>query len=310
MVYRLGIVGAGRWGSTIATRLTETKTAEISVVCDVDAVRARELSDKVGARAIFDVRDLERFRDLVGVVVAVSIDKLYEVASDVISMGFNVWIEKPVSDTLEKVRRLRALAESRGVVAMPGFIVRFDPVTRALKNMIRDERFDMVLLRMGSRPEHMKRHSIALDLAIHDVDLARYLSGSEIEVREAILRKLEIDEDFIMLGRHKDGFLSIHVSGNIRNKVRKAIILTSRETIDADYISQSIQVSGTSIRISGTEPLIAEARAFIDKCTGKEVESPTLLDAEKAHEIIGKEILHQHDHSTGRRTVSLGSREG
>lgn len=295
MTHKLGIVGAGRWGSTIARRIRETGVAEISIIYDLDPSRALSLANLTGARVAKDLGDFERSRDLVGVIIATSIESLAGVARVLIEMGHNVLIEKPVADSLEKVRLLRRLAESRGVIAMPGFIVRFDPVSMWVKSYIEKEREsfgDLYLYRLSRRPPQARSSSILLDLSIHDIDLARFFIGEEFTPISWYIHNLGIDEGLTLYARHNNGVVYIHTDGLSRYKVRKAIAMFGKSYVEADYIYRYVIHKKEGEKdyiyksIEGVEALINEITAFINKCLGKEVDIPTLLDAEKAHEVI------------------------
>jgi len=301
---KLGIVGAGKWGSTIATRIHETGIANISIVYDKDIERARLLAQKVGAAVARDLGDFDKHKDLLGIIVATSIDSLAHVSAELIKMGFNVLIEKPVADSLDKVRMLRNLAESRRVVAMPGFVVRFDPISIWIKDRlskVEESPEDLYLLRLSRRPPWAKVNSILLDLAIHDIDLARYLIESDIAPISWSIHNLEIDQAFTMYAKHRGGSVFINVDGVSKNKVRKVIISLTKSYIEGDYVNQYIisKSEGNEyehLKIKGTEALVREITAFIDKCRGADViEAPTLLDAEKAHEIINH-VLSRKNH--------------
>lgn len=295
MAHKLGIVGAGRWGSTIARRIRETGVAEISIIYDLDFSRASSLASLTGARVAKDLGDFDRSRDLVGVIIATSIESLASVAQVLIEMGHNVLIEKPVADSLEKVRLLRGLAERRGVIAMPGFIVRFDPVSIWVKSYMEKEGEslgDLYLYRLSRRPPQARSSSILLDLSIHDIDLARFLIGGDITPISWYIHNLGIDEALTLYARHNNGAVYIHTDGLSRYKVRKAIAMLGKSYVEADYIHRYIIYKKEGEKnhiyesVEGVEALINEITAFINKCLGKEVEIPTLRDAEKAHEVI------------------------
>ncbi len=299
-MHRLGIVGAGRWGSTIATKIRGAGVADISIIYDLDMERAGLLAQKVGAKAAKDLGEFEKHRDLLGVIVATSINSLAQISAELIRMGFNVMIEKPVADSLEKVRVLRNMAERRGVVAMPGFIVRFDPISVWIKRYLSESRDileDIYLLRLSRRPPWARVNSIILDLAIHDIDLARYFTNSDIDPISWHIHDLEDDQAFTMYAKHRGGSVFINVDGVSKNKVRKAIISLGKSYIEGDYVNQYIIRKNSRdgdyehLRVKDTEALVREIRAFIERCRGIDVETPTLLDAEKAHEVIDRVLL-------------------
>ncbi len=292
---KLGIVGAGRWGSTVAERIYREGVAEIAVVYDKDSNRSKSLALRIGATVVDDLDGFEKHRDLLGVIIATSIESLAEVSMRIIKLGFNVLIEKPVADSLKKVKELRYVAERKGVIAMPGFIVRFDPVSMWMKNHIKsmeDTIGDLYLFRLSRRPPQNRLSNILLDLAIHDIDLARYLLLEDLELVSWYIHNLNIDQGVSIYAKHRGGYIYIGVDGISRQKVRKAIAVSTQSYIEGDYINQYVILrtrEGNTheyIEVRGSEALLNEIRAFIERCQGRDVEIPTLLDAEKAHEII------------------------
>ncbi|MEM4970006.1 MAG: Gfo/Idh/MocA family oxidoreductase [Sulfolobales archaeon] len=295
---RLGLVGAGRWGSTIAERIYREGVAEIAAVYDKDLNRSRSLASRIGATALDDLDGFEKQRDLLGIIIATSIESLAEVSMRIIELGFNVFIEKPVADSLEKVRVLRRVAEKKGVIAMPGFIVRFDPVTIWIKNHIEtmgEAIEDLYLFRLSRRPPQNRLSNILLDLAIHDIDLARYLLLEEdLKPVSWYIHSLDIDQGVSIYAKHSRGYIYIAVDGISKQKIRKVIAVSSQSYIEGDYINRYIILrrgggdSHKYVEVKGSEALLNEIKAFIERCQGKDIEIPTLLDAEKAHEIISR----------------------
>ncbi|MEM1611647.1 MAG: Gfo/Idh/MocA family oxidoreductase [Sulfolobales archaeon] len=293
---RLGLVGAGRWGSTIAEKIYREGVAEVVAVYDRDLNRSRSLASRIGAIALDDLDGFERQRDLLGIIVATSIESLAEVSMRIIELGFNVLIEKPVADSLEKVRALRHAAEKKGVIAMPGFIVRFDPVTMWIKSHIEsmgEAIEDLYLFRLSRRPPQNRLSNILLDLAIHDIDLARYLLlGEDLKPVSWYIHNLDIDQGVSIYAKHGRGYIYIAVDGISRQKIRKVIAISNQNYIEGDYINRYIILkrgdgdSHRYIEVRESEALLNEIKAFIEKCHGKDIKIPTLLDAEKAHEII------------------------
>ncbi|MDT7894587.1 MAG: Gfo/Idh/MocA family oxidoreductase [Desulfurococcales archaeon] len=292
---KLGLVGAGRWGSTVAERIYREGVAEIAVVYDKDSNKSKSLATRIGATAIDDLDGFEKRRDLLGIIVATSIESLAEVSMRIIELGFNVLIEKPVADSLEKVRGLRRAAERKGIIAMPGFIVRFDPVSMWMKKYIEsmeDGIEDLYLFRFSRRPPQNRLSNILLDLAIHDIDLARHLLLEDLELVSWYIHNLDIDQAVSIYAKHRRGYIYIGVDGISRQKVRKAIAVSTQSYIEGDYINQYVilKTGGWNahkyIEVKGSEALLNEIRAFIERCRGRDIEIPTLLDAEKAHEII------------------------
>jgi UDP-N-acetylglucosamine 3-dehydrogenase len=96
----------------------------------------------------------------------------------------DVLVEKPLAPQAAQAVELAIAAERKGLVLAVGHVERFNPAVRALKRAI--ERGDMgdivsvVARRVGVMPPQVKDANVILDLAIHDVDVVRFLLGADL----------------------------------------------------------------------------------------------------------------------------------
>ena len=124
-----------------------------------------------------------------GVVVAVGTDGHDHILSGVLPQGIPVLCEKPVALTLEDTASAIALAEHSGSALQIGFQRRFDESIRGVYDTIRSGAMGTLYsMTMASR-DHTPSHKdfiagsggIFRDLHVHDFDLVRWLTGSNIE---------------------------------------------------------------------------------------------------------------------------------
>ncbi len=297
---KIGVVGVGRWGRSIVRALKELEDHyELTAVCDADFERAKLVAMEFGVKNHYDsVKDMFKNERLDAVAIATPIDKLSWVAERALEAGLHVFVEKPVATRSEEVERLVKLAESNGLVAMPGFIMRFDPVVLRLKEMIKGrEILYMALRRLSYRSQRARRFSILLDLTIHDIDLARYLSGVE-KPRLTLSKVIRVRGDEIaILVLDLDGKPAIlHTDGLALMKIREIEILTEDSFIRADTDKMEIVIKDSSglskIDVSGEEALKRELKAFLKWIKGeKHPGTPTMQDACIALKIVEKAIL-------------------
>jgi UDP-N-acetylglucosamine 3-dehydrogenase len=300
LVLRVAAVGCGRWGKNIVRVLRELHgegLIELTAVVDRDYMRAKAVAAEFGVEEVFDDPDKLIDRGIDAVTVAVPINKLADLAELFISSGIHTFIEKPVSTEPEVVARLRSLAQSRGIVAVPGFIMRFNPAVQELKKLIRDVgdvRY-IVFKRLSRRPSHFREFPIVYDLMIHDIDLMSYFFG-RCSYSHLLTEALKIAEDLMVVSLVRcDGALTLfHTDGIAPAKVREIDIVSDRAYLRADTETLKVIVktaTESDVKIvKGEEPLKAELRAFIMKVAGKDLESsPSLDDAYRAIE-LAKEI--------------------
>lgn len=186
---RIGVIGVGRIGRMHAALLArQIPGAAVAAVQDADDKSARETADALGVPAAADVDELLANPE----VDAVAICSSTETHADLIVAAANaakpIFCEKPVSLDLAEVDRALASVEDAGVPFQIGFNRRFDPAHAAVAAAVADGSVgDPHLVRITSRdpappPMAYVRGSggIFLDMTIHDFDMARFVTGSEV----------------------------------------------------------------------------------------------------------------------------------
>jgi myo-inositol 2-dehydrogenase / D-chiro-inositol 1-dehydrogenase len=186
---RVGVLGTGRIGSMHAELLAQRVTgAALAAVYDVDAELARTVARRLGVEAAGDADEVIRSADVDAVAICTSTDTHVALVEAAAAAGKATFCEKPISHDLEQVDRALAAVERAGVLFMVGFNRRFDPAHRSVRDAVAAGAVgDVHLLRITSRdpeppPLTYARVSggIFLDMTIHDFDMARFVTGSEV----------------------------------------------------------------------------------------------------------------------------------
>ena len=111
MALRIGIVGMGGIGNTHAQCYTNNPGAEVVAVCDVVKEKADAAAEKFGARAFYSLKDMLA-SDLGFDVIDVTTSGYengswhYEPAMEAMQAGFNVFVEKPISNDIREAREM------------------------------------------------------------------------------------------------------------------------------------------------------------------------------------------------------------
>ncbi|MCP5028672.1 MAG: inositol 2-dehydrogenase [Actinomycetia bacterium] len=186
---RLGVLGTGRIGR-MHVDLVHHRTPGISVtaVYDVHTPSADEVAGSVGARVATSPADLIEGDDVDAVAVCTPTDTHIDLLVAAAAAGKPVFIEKPVSLDLSEVDRGIAAAKAAGIAVQVGFNRRFDASHRAVRDAVRAGDIGRVqMVRITSRDPAPPPLSyipasggIFLDMTIHDFDMVRYVSGSEV----------------------------------------------------------------------------------------------------------------------------------
>jgi virulence factor len=232
------------------------------------------------------------------VIIAVSIDQLFKVASQVIDMNINVFIEKPVAENLAQVLELKKISDRRGIIVFPGFIMRFDPTITYLYESTTGKSHSLENIyayRLSRRPENMKRYSIIYDLAIHDIDIVNMLTNTQCEPLKTVYGEIDslTDQYFITYLKCQETTAYIHTDGYSSLKIRKTIAVSKDQVIEADSVLKQVFIRPSNsthiitVSVGNSEPLIKELEAFIKIIRGDHIpNAPTIDDAIKAHMVI------------------------
>ncbi len=222
---RLGVVGVGRIGRMHAELLArQVPGASVSRVFDAHEPLARGVGDALGVPVAPDLDELLGSPEVDAVAICTSTDTHADVIVAAAEAGKAIFCEKPVSLDLAEVDRALAAVQAAGVPFQIGFNRRFDPAHAAVAAAVASGEIGVPhLARISSRdpappPIGYVRTSggIFLDMTIHDFDMARYVTGSEV-VEVYAQGAVRIDPEFgdagdvdtaVVTLRHENGCLT------------------------------------------------------------------------------------------------------
>lgn len=186
---RIGVLGVGRIGKMHAELIErQTLGATVSAVYDVYTEGAEAIGADVDARVAASPEDLIGADDVDAVAICSSTDTHIDLLVAAAEAGKAVFIEKPLSLDLAEVDRGVAAVEAAGVPVQVGFNRRFDASHKAVRDRVMaGDVGDVQMVRITSRDpapppvDYIKvSGGIFLDMTIHDFDMARFVTGSEV----------------------------------------------------------------------------------------------------------------------------------
>lgn len=171
---RIGVVGAGSLGYHHIRILREMPGVYFSGFCDTNPHRAGEIAKELGVASL-PLDELIENSDALSVVVPTPAH--HQVARKALIRGKHVFIEKPITVTLEEADELLELATRNGCIIQIGHVERFNQAVRAALPYISDARF-IESERLASFNPRGSDVAVVLDLMIHDIDLVLTLVSS------------------------------------------------------------------------------------------------------------------------------------
>ena len=189
MTLRLGVLGTGRIGRMHAELVARrVPGVTLAAVYDVNAEAATTVAASLSVPAAHDARELINSQEVDAVAICTSTESHVELIEAAAAAAKPIFCEKPIAQELEDVDRALAAVERAGVLFMVGFNRRFDPAHRSVHDAVASGSVgDVHVLRITSRdpeppPAAYVRVSggIFRDMTIHDFDMARYVTGSDV----------------------------------------------------------------------------------------------------------------------------------
>jgi myo-inositol 2-dehydrogenase/D-chiro-inositol 1-dehydrogenase len=188
---KLGLIGAGRIGKLHAEVLTyHIPEAEIKTVADIyiDDVKAWANQLRI-LNLTTDYSDILNDAEIEAVLICSSTDTHAQLIVEAAKAGKHIFCEKPIDFNIEKIKQALNSVKAAGVKLQIGFNRRFDHNFKKVREVVESGKIgDIHIVKITSRDpapppiEYLKvSGGIFLDMAIHDFDMARYLSISEVE---------------------------------------------------------------------------------------------------------------------------------
>ena len=225
MTLRIAVLGAGRIGKMHAELLArQVPGASLAMVQDINGDASRAVGQQFDAPHTTEVDEVFASADVDAVAICSSTDTHVPFMIAAANAGKAIFCEKPISLDLAKVDEALAVIKSSGVPFQVGFNRRFDAAHDSVRAAVIDGSVgDLHMVRISSRdpapppiPYIKVSGGIFLDMMIHDFDMARFITGSEVidvyaqgavRIDPAIGEAGDLDTAVVML-RHENGCIT------------------------------------------------------------------------------------------------------
>lgn len=284
---RVAVVGVGNMGRNHARVYSQMPGVQLVAVHDVDLPRAEAVAAQYGCLA--SDGDLQQLIDacrIEAVSIATPTRTHAHVAHELLSMGVHVLVEKPLADTAIHAWHLCRMAETCKRVLAVGHIERYNPAVRVLREDMAAGRlgriYEVQCRRAGPFTPRERDTGVTLDLAVHDLDLLRWLLGEEPQdISAAVLKGERTKYDDLMAANltFPSGVIAF-VSANwlCPAKERQIGVLAEHGLWRLDLITQTCRSSWARYWDpweDGAEPLVLELGEFVKACRGEPAEIVT-----------------------------------
>ncbi len=274
---RLGVVGVGVMGANHARVLADLAGVKLVGIADSDPKQRELVAQALGCAGYADVDAL-----IAGGVDAITIAAPTHLHRDLaltcIRHGVHILVEKPIASSVEEGRAIITAAERAGLTLMIGHVERFNPAVEAIKVAIRDEDIlSIAITRVGPFPPRMSNVGVVIDLAVHDIDLIRWFTDSDIvEVQPQLSNAIAEREDIALLQFRTASGVLAHINTNWLTpfKARSVTVATRKKYIMADLLTRQVtecfgfQPDGSysmrHLSVGHAEPLRSELQAFVN----------------------------------------------
>lgn len=240
---KVGVIGLGWMGRVHLRNYTEMRDVEVVMAVDTDQEALDQVAEQFGVATSTSIDDLLAEKpDAVSICVPTFLH--HEVGLKVLDNGIHALIEKPLAKTADEGRDLVAAAKKAGVRLMVGHVERYNPAVQRVKNLLDEGVISISIERVGPYPPRIQDVGVIKDLGAHDIDLLRYLTGSEFKNVYAVTTTSigEHEDTALMTMEMQNGVLA-NISTNwvTPYKSRRIHVACKTKYVDANLITQEVK---------------------------------------------------------------------
>lgn len=300
LMVKVGIIGAGYWGTNLIRSFNDVEGAALTAVSDTKPGRLHYVEKRYPhVKTTADYRELIEDPQLDAIVVSTPVPTHYALGKEVLQAGKHAFIEKPLAYSLKDAVELAELAKARNLRLAVGHVYQFSPAVEWLVSHLTSGQLGKVFhfdsIRINSGPPKSEV-DVVWDLAPHDLSIICYFmrrAGLSLAVKDIrvmghrYVRESLCDLIHIYLDFESGLSAHIHVSWVTSNKVRLMQISAERGTVVFDDMvpSEKIKIFSEAVdtRIGADESQSVEL-AY----RPGDIFIPTL----PRHEPLGRECSH------------------
>jgi len=239
---KIGVLGAGHLGKIHLRLLNQSSQYELVGFYDENVEYAEKIANEFGYKRFETISKLIHAVDVIDIVTPTL--SHYKCAKVSIKSGKHVFIEKPISTTVEEAEEIIALAKEYKVKGQVGHVERFNPAFIAVKDKIENPMF-IETHRLAEFNPRGTDVPVVLDLMIHDIDAILSVVKSKVKALHASGVSVLSQSPDIANARieFENGCVANITSSRISMKnMRKARFFQKDAYISVDYLDKVCEV--------------------------------------------------------------------
>lgn len=239
---KIGVLGAGHLGKIHLRLLNQSTKYELVGFYDPFEQNAIKVAEEFGYHRFESIEALIDSVDVVDIVTPTL--SHYQCAVQAIQKKKHVFLEKPISNTVEEAEHIIALAKEYGVKGQVGHVERFNPAFKAVRDKINNPMF-IETHRLAEFNPRGTDVPVVLDLMIHDIDAILSVVKSKVKEVHASGVAVISDSPDIANARieFENGCVANVTSSRISMKnMRKSRFFQKDAYISVDYLDKICEV--------------------------------------------------------------------
>jgi UDP-N-acetylglucosamine 3-dehydrogenase len=248
---KTAVIGTGVMGQNHARVLAEV--SHLSGVVDVNETAGKNVAKRFNVPYFKDYKDIPK--DVEAVIIATPTVTHKNIALDIIASGRHVLVEKPLAESVQSAQAIVDAAHKQGITFAVGHIERHNPAVKYAKAAAQNGQFGKVISahakRVSSYPGRIGDVGVVIDLAIHDIDIIRYVTGLEVE-------SVFASGGIMSTGKHEDtANILLQLKGGVTGllevnwltpmRIRRLTLTCSSRYVEVDYMNQTVDVSSSQL---------------------------------------------------------------
>ena len=179
---KIGVVGAGHLGKHHIKHLSNHSGVEFVGVFDINTESLKNICSEFSVNALQSIEETISCCDAVHIVTPTNTH--FDIAKKFLDHKKDVFIEKPITNTVEEASSLINLAKKNGCIIQVGHIERFNPTINRLKELVDNPHY-IEIERLAPFQARGTEVPVVLDLMVHDIDLILEMVDSPLESVQA-----------------------------------------------------------------------------------------------------------------------------